>query len=740
MSVAQDMNENTKSVQQGTNLLKRMGFKMSPKLIAMMKDMDLIKSKEVARVNATNATVEDDVNKAVDKLRTMQPAPNFNSIDMGGELPSQDNIKAEALGTMAQDVIRRMDGGLMNLSPQARMNQGLMQFYPPVQRMANGGNLTLGQRNNNFGNIRTNPSNNWLGKISDPENLSGYEQFANPLFGLRALDILLGNYGSKNNIKTTRGLVERFAPTEDNPEEEGFIPTTKYAEAIANNLGVDIDDEIDLTDPEVRNKVIPTITNIESRQDVSVDDINKARTLTEEDESALINSALVGRPSESQEGMSPEENNAINLINQVGASVLPSPGSRDPSGMFGAMMATGSPTQTKRLELEQAEVILENKKRRAEKIKEGKTVPIARPFLGSPTAKEIKEAEDAVNKKREELEDEQRKALEAKYKEDRGYYDTLDPRGFPDLVTPGEKMTKEEQKAIDEEARLSALEKYPKDYFKTPKKKGEDPQKVRLVRDPNSPSGYSAKTIVDGEIVLTPTDSDGTRYVHRNKDNKIIRNKDNSIKYFDDPPEGVKEVIIDGKPVIDIEKIKEGIADEILETEGKDPEQQQKSIDGILAKLKKLPADEVIAFIAGMIDSPTVTAGVKAGLTNALNTRLANKKLDATIRGQDLSYSAAVVKALESQGIDQETYLDVVKDIANEYNEQLITKSPAEFIESVQKIDQSAGQVLNNLYEKNKTLPTTEEVFAIIAMNRINASRQIGGLGKSSLIKNIRVK
>jgi len=144
MSIAQDMNENTKSVQQGTNLLKRMGFKMSPKLIAMMKDMDLIKSKEVAQVNPMDSTVKDDVNKAVDQLRTaeIQPAPNFDSIDMGGELPSQDNIKADARGTMAQDVIRRMDGGLMNLSPQARMNQGLMQFYPPVQRMANGGAIT----------------------------------------------------------------------------------------------------------------------------------------------------------------------------------------------------------------------------------------------------------------------------------------------------------------------------------------------------------------------------------------------------------------------------------------------------------------------------------------------------------------------------------------------------------------------------------------------------------------------
>jgi len=321
MSIAETINDNTNSLNQAQGLLKRMGFKLSPKLIAMLKDMDFIKSKEAPKVNPVESTVAQDVNQAVNEIMVSenQPDPGFPPEKRGGEMPTVGNILAEARGNAAQDVMRGMNGGLMSMSPQARMNQGLMQFYQPVKRMQFGGDLTLGQRNNNPGNIRTSDANDWIGKISDPNNLSGYEMFLDSLFGVRALDKLLGNYGSKRNIKTARGLVERFTPASDNPEEEGFIPTTKYAEAIANNLGVDIDDEIDLTDSEVRNKVIPVIANIESQQDVSVNEINKARTLTEKDASNIVNSFLVGRPPESN--VPTPDLSRSDLIEQAGKAI-----------------------------------------------------------------------------------------------------------------------------------------------------------------------------------------------------------------------------------------------------------------------------------------------------------------------------------------------------------------------------------------------------------------------------------
>ena len=54
----------------------------------------------------------------------------------GGSLPDPRNIMAEAAG---QDVMRAMYGGLMSMSPQVRMQQGLMEAYRPPIRMDDGG-------------------------------------------------------------------------------------------------------------------------------------------------------------------------------------------------------------------------------------------------------------------------------------------------------------------------------------------------------------------------------------------------------------------------------------------------------------------------------------------------------------------------------------------------------------------------------------------------------------------------
>ena len=182
----------------------------------------------------------------------------------------------------------------------------------------------------------------------------------------------------------------------------------------------------------------------------------------------------------------------------------------------------------------------------------------------------------------------------------------------------------------------------------------------------------------------------------------------------------------------------------------KDPESFVDSLSSI----------DLLRMAAGYLGTTSVTAGTKGALTNLLKGKEADKAHDLAVkkadsideyykgllksqrRGQDLTYSAALAKTLENQGIDQETYLDTVKDIASEYNELLLTKVPSEFLNAVEKIDQSAGQLLRKLYEENKTLPTTEEVISIIAMKRINASRSFSGpkQGSSSLIKSFKVK
>ena len=87
----------------------------------------------------------------------------LDSEKRGSSISSQSNILADASGSAFpknENVIGFMDGGLMALSPQARMNQGLMQFYPPVQRMMNGGDIVLPSTLNikeTLGDLSNNP-------------------------------------------------------------------------------------------------------------------------------------------------------------------------------------------------------------------------------------------------------------------------------------------------------------------------------------------------------------------------------------------------------------------------------------------------------------------------------------------------------------------------------------------------------------------------------------------------------
>ena len=56
----------------------------------------------------------------------------------------------------------------------------------------------LGVRNNNWLNIRYNPNNDWVGQTGGDKN--NYAQFEDPIYGLRAADRVLENYGKKHGI------------------------------------------------------------------------------------------------------------------------------------------------------------------------------------------------------------------------------------------------------------------------------------------------------------------------------------------------------------------------------------------------------------------------------------------------------------------------------------------------------------------------------------------------------------
>lgn len=101
--------------------------------------------------------------------------------------------------------------------------------------------LPPGIRNNDPGNIRKSPTR-WQGEL--PETDSSFEIFASPLYGLRAMMILLLNYYRKRGLDTVHAIVNRWAPPSEND-------TASYASAVATALGVAVRQKIDPTDPRI---------------------------------------------------------------------------------------------------------------------------------------------------------------------------------------------------------------------------------------------------------------------------------------------------------------------------------------------------------------------------------------------------------------------------------------------------------------------------------------------------------
>jgi len=114
----------------------------------------------------------------------------------------------------------------------------------------------LGVRNNNWLNIRYNPANDWVGQTGADAN--NYAKFDDPVSGLRAADIVLKNYGAKHGVDNLNDAIFRFAPPEDNN------PTPVYAKFVADKMGINPDDKIDLADPDTREKMIAAMVQFET--------------------------------------------------------------------------------------------------------------------------------------------------------------------------------------------------------------------------------------------------------------------------------------------------------------------------------------------------------------------------------------------------------------------------------------------------------------------------------------------
>ncbi len=115
-------------------------------------------------------------------------------------------------------------------------------------------------RYNNFWCIK---SAGWNGEIGKDER--DHAIFSHPKFGARAFYRLMKNYRYRHNLRTTHEIFDRYAPADDcigslprDPETgacpQGPNPTFKYAQRVAADLGIGVDDDIQLFDDQGRIK------------------------------------------------------------------------------------------------------------------------------------------------------------------------------------------------------------------------------------------------------------------------------------------------------------------------------------------------------------------------------------------------------------------------------------------------------------------------------------------------------
>lgn len=117
---------------------------------------------------------------------------------------------------------------------------------------------------NNPGNIRFTPHASWQG-LSDPpfvdHGKGPFCSFTAPVYGLRAMMIIIAGYPAKHGVGTIDQLIDIWAPGSDNN------PSDNYKEFVSRETGIGIDDLICLTDETVLIPIVKAMVCFENGRD-----------------------------------------------------------------------------------------------------------------------------------------------------------------------------------------------------------------------------------------------------------------------------------------------------------------------------------------------------------------------------------------------------------------------------------------------------------------------------------------
>lgn len=133
-------------------------------------------------------------------------------------------------------------------------------------------NSPRGIRNNNPGNIRW--GDDWKGLVPKEQRTDkSFCQFITPEYGIRAMIVILRNYQRKHGLNTISGIINRWAPTNENN-------TQAYIDSVAKSTGVTPDQFVHTDDSRFMMKLLQAIIRHENgEQPYGVDVFVKALEL-----------------------------------------------------------------------------------------------------------------------------------------------------------------------------------------------------------------------------------------------------------------------------------------------------------------------------------------------------------------------------------------------------------------------------------------------------------------------------
>ena len=136
---------------------------------------------------------------------------------------------------------------------------------------------------NNPLNIRFSAQNDWLGQSG---NDRGFVDFQDDAFSYRAADQLISSYATNRGARSVRDVISVYAPPNEND-------TDNYIRFVSGQMNVNPDDQLDLSDPNLRSSMLSAMAMMESGVKITPGQVTqKIKSANEPDLSSKFDSVF----------------------------------------------------------------------------------------------------------------------------------------------------------------------------------------------------------------------------------------------------------------------------------------------------------------------------------------------------------------------------------------------------------------------------------------------------------------